>query len=207
MKLPVRQAASSAATSVWHPHNGYARRKGLRIFFFTASAGLFICYTIFMTKARQYKPTYIFKEINYKLLVILTFTPVLLLAALHLLFMYAVLPREDGLVNIGIASRIGTNNFYLNSADFIALSLSTIAAALILGLLITFMHRLKRSTKAVAVSLLVLNLVTIIYFGILLSSAFDALWGGWYSALGTVIAVILFILIASPILNSVQNKK
>ena len=132
---------------------------------------------------------------------LLAFVPFILLVILHIFILLIILPHENGILNVHIASRAGGQDYFVNGSEFTMINYIAIGVAFIVGVLTYILHRARKLVLS-AICFVVLCVFSSVYIGIFLQNSLEVLLDGWGSALGLILSLAIFTTLLSIVLSS-----
>jgi uncharacterized membrane protein len=115
---------------------------------------------------------------------------VLLLVALYVFMTVVVFPSESDLVSVYLAARSGGNTIFIRPEGFTVFNAVVIGIVAVVSVVAAMLVHYKKAPLTIVLGILLITAVTY-YIGALLANAFEEVWGGWWTAVGVIIAAIL----------------
>lgn len=157
-----------------------------------------------MNNSSPTKPS--FKVVKPNTLIAAMTAVLLITIGLYFFIKYAIFTEIARIFFVTIASKTSETTLILDVKEFQTLSYIVIAVAAVLLFVVLFLIKLHKNLGAALITLASATLAGF-YAAVMLGNSFHELWGGAWSALGILLAVVITLAIDALVLTSLRVEK
>ncbi len=147
---------------------------------------------------------FFYKTIPTKAYVVIGLTTIALTTALHFFMLYAVFPKEGGVISLYVPAKSGGKDFIITPDEFLVASYIALAVTILGTVATMLLLRAKKRLEATIALLWVVALSTM-YLATYGGNALDEMWGGPWSIIGVIAVIIVGFSLEIPLIGAMAR--